>query len=350
VNLIGEHLDYNGGPCLPFAIDRALVVKARRRDDATVHVWSDGRSTSFPLDIRPPGIDGWAAHVAGTVWALADAGHELVGADLVIESDLPPGAGLSSSAALTCGVACALDELAGLGLSRLDIARASQRVENEVIGAPTGLMDQLAVLHGRAGHAVHLDLAADPPGVRDVPLLVDDGGLTLLVIATGVEHAHAESGYAARREECERAAAELEVEHLASVGPDAVLRLDDEALKKRTRHVITETARVRGALRAIDAGAWTQLGTMLTASHASLRDDFEVSCAELDVAADTAVEAGALGARMTGGGFGGSVIALVPQDRVAAVRELVERRFDGGGWPRPDVFAVRPSEGAKLDG
>ena len=151
-----------------------------------------------------------------------------------------------------------------------------------------------------------------------------------------------------RRDDCERAAAELGVEHLASVGPDAVLRLDDETLKKRTRHVITETARVRGAIRALDAGAWAQLGTMLTASHASLRDDFEVSCAELDVAADTAVEAGALGARMTGGGFGGSVIALVPHDRVAAVRELVEQRFDGGGWRRPDIFAVRASDGAAL--
>lgn len=348
MNLIGEHLDYNGGPCLPFAIDRDLVVKVRGRDDSTVNVWSAGQKTSFPLDVQRADISGWAAHVAGTAWVLGDAGHQLVGADLVIESEIPRGAGLSSSAALTCAVGCALDELAGLSLSRLEIARVSQRVENEVIGAPTGLMDQLAVLHGRADHAVHLDLAADPPGVREVPLLVDEADLTLLVIATGVEHAHAESGYAERREECERAGAELGVEHLASVGPDAVLRLDDETLKKRTRHVITETARVRGALRALDVGAWTQLGTMLTASHASLRDDFEVSCAELDVAADTAVEAGALGARMTGGGFGGSVIALVPHDRVAAVRELVERRFDGVGWSRPDVFAVRASDGAAL--
>jgi galactokinase len=348
VNLIGEHLDYNGGPCLPFAIDRALTVKARARDDNLVNVWSGGRKVSFPLTSKPSDVDAWAAHVAGMVWVLGDAGHELAGSDLVIESDLPSGAGLSSSAALTCGVACALDDLTGLELSPLEIARLSQRVENEVIGAPTGLMDQLAVLHGRADHAVHLDLASDPPGVRDVPLLVDDAELTLLVIATGVEHAHADSGYAARRDDCERAAAELGVEHLAGVGPDAVLRLDDEALKKRTRHVITETARVRGAIRALEAGAWAQLGTMLTASHASLRDDFEVSCAELDVAADTAVEAGALGARMTGGGFGGSVIALVPRDRVGAVRELVEQRFDGVGWGRPDIFAVRASDGAAL--
>ena len=348
VNLIGEHLDYNGGPCLPFAIDRDLIVKVRGREDSTIQVWSAGQKTSFPLDVRRDDISGWAAHIAGTAWVLGDAGHELVGADLVIESEIPSGAGLSSSAALTCGVACALDQLAGLGLTRLEIARLSQRVENEVIGAPTGLMDQLAVLHGRADHAVHLDLAADPPGIREVPLLVDEADLTLLVIATGVEHVHADSGYAARREDCERAATELGVEHLASVGPDAVLRLGDETLKRRTRHVITETARVRGAIRALDAGAWAQLGTMLTASHASLRDDFEVSCAELDVAADTAVEAGALGARMTGGGFGGSVIALVPHDRVAAVRELVEQRFDGGGWRRPDIFAVRASDGAAL--
>jgi galactokinase len=348
VNLIGEHLDYNGGPCLPFAIDRALIVKGRVRDDDLVNVWSDGHKVSFPLSTKPGDVDGWAAHVAGTVWVLADGGHAVRGADLVIESELSAGAGLSSSAALTCGVACTLDDLAGLGLSRLDVARVSQRVENEVIGAPTGLMDQLAVLHGRDGHVLAVDALADPPGVREIALPVDDAALALLVIATGVAHQHADSGYATRREECEQAASELGLELLAQAGPDAVLRLDDERLKARTRHVITETARVRGAIRAIEAGAWTQLGTMLTASHASLRDDFEVSCAELDVAVEAAVEAGALGARMTGGGFGGSAIALVPHDRVDAVRELVEQRFDGVGWRKPDIFAVRASGGAAL--
>ena len=353
VNLIGEHLDYNGGPCLPFAIDRALTVKVRARDDGMVNIWSGGRTASFPVTVKPVDIDGWTAHVGGTVWVLGDQGHVVSGADIVIESDLPAGAGLSSSAALTCGVALALDDLGGWGLSRLDVARVSQRVENEIVGAPTGLLDQLAVLHGRAGHAVLVDTLAEPPTVREVPLAAD--GLALVVIATGVTHDLAEGGYAQRRDECRQAADALGLEHLAQAGPDAVLRLADptpgaDVLKARTRHVITETARVRGAVRAIEAGAWTQLGTMLTASHASLRDDFAVSCAELDVTVDAAVEAGALGARMTGGGFGGSVISLVPSERVAAVRELVERRFEGGGWSRPEVFLVSPSDGARLIG
>ncbi len=353
VNLIGEHLDYNGGPCLPFAIDRAITVKARARDDGMVNVWSGGRTASFPVTVQPDDVSGWTTHVGGTVWVLGDQGHVSSGADIVIESDLPAGAGLSSSAALTCGVALALDDLGGWGLSRLDVAHVSQRVENEVVGAPTGLLDQLAVLHGSAGHAVLVDAVAEPPAVREVPLAVEAAGLALVVIGTGVTHELSGGGYAARRDECRRAADALGLEHLAHAGPDAVLRLADptpdaDVLKARTRHVITETARVRGAVRAIEAGAWTQLGTMLAASHASLRDDFAVSCAELDVAVEAAVEAGALGARMTGGGFGGSVISLVPSERVAAVRELVERRFEGGGWPRPDVFLVSPSDGARL--
>jgi galactokinase len=348
VNLIGEHLDYNGGPCLPFAIDRGLVVKARPRDDDTVTVWSEGRTATFAISDSPSDVEPWALHVAGTVSLLAAAGHTIRGADLVIESDLPAGAGLASSAALTCGVAHALGDLSGLGLSALNVALVSQKVENDVIGAPTGLMDQLAVLHGRAGHAVVVQALADPPTVREVPLALDESGLSLLVLATGVAHQHAESGYGARREESQRAAATLGLDHLADAGPDAVLRLDDPTLKSRTRHVITETARVRGAVRALEAGAWAQLGTMLTASHESLRDDYEVSCAELDVTVEAAVEAGALGARMTGGGFGGSAIALVPDDRVGAVRELVGRRFESVGWRQPDVFAVHATDGLAL--
>jgi galactokinase len=342
VNLIGEHLDYSGGLALPFAIDRGLTVKARARDDDTVNVWSDGRKASFTVG---DSSDDWAALVAGVVRAVPGAR----GADLVVESDLPVGAGLSSSAALTCGVACALDDLGSLGLSRMDVAKASQQAEHEASGAPTGLMDQLAVLNGRTGHAVLVDCATDPPSVREVPLDVEPDGLALVVIVTGASHEHGTSGYADRRRECEEAADLLGLDHLAEAGPDAILRLEDETLKARTRHVITETARVRGALRAVESGAWVQLGTMLTASHASLRDDFQVSSAELDVAVDAALEAGALGARMTGGGFGGSAVALVPQDRVRPVRELVEQRYDSVGWSAPDIFVVHPSDGARLE-
>ena len=222
----------------------------------------------------------------------------------------------------------------------------AQRAENGYVGAPVGLIDQLAVLHGAAGHAVLVDTSASPPTTSTVPLGWDDDGLTLLVVNTRAHHQLADGEYAARRDECERAAAELGLEHLADAGLDASFKLTDETLKARTRHVLTETARVRGAVSALNRRAWPQLGAILTASHASLRDDFEVSCPELDVAVEAAVEAGALGARMTGGGFGGSVIALVPLADVAKVRERVEARFSAHQWPQPETFVVHASDGA----
>lgn len=358
VNLIGEHLDYNGGPSLPFAIDRFLTLKARRRDDGVVNVWStlpDGRRerSSFRADVAPSdeALDGWARYVAGAVWALREeTGTTATGVDLVLESDLPLGAGLSSSAALTVGVAAAVDDLAGGGTSPLGLARVAQRAENDFVGAPTGLMDQLAVTFGRDGVAVLTDpLQDDDP--RPVPFDVAAAGLSLLVIDTRVDHAFAaadgeESGYAARRRECEEAATLLGLDHLAAAGLDALVGVQDPVLRRRVQHVFTETARVKAAVRALGDGDWKQLGTVLTASHVSLRDDFEASCAELDVAVEAALEAGALGARMTGGGFGGSAIALVAQSKAGPVRELVERQYEALGWTAPRVFAVRPAPGA----
>ncbi|MEH3032946.1 MAG: galactokinase [Aeromicrobium erythreum] len=350
VNLVGEHLDYNGGPSVPFAIDRFVSIKVRRRDDDAVNVWSTlpGGGTeraAFTTAVAPGEVTGWAGYLAGTVWSLREAEHPVPGADLVLESDLPSGAGLSSSAALTVGTATALADLAGADLDPTTLALLAQRAENDYVGAPTGVMDQLAVAHGRRAHAVRTDPSTTPPGVDVVPFAVADDGLVVLVVDTGVHHAHADGGYADRRRESEAAAAQLGLEHLAAAGPDAILRLEDETLKARTRHVITETARVRAALRALADRAWPQLGTILTASHESLRDDYAVSCAELDVAVEAALEAGALGARMTGGGFGGSAIALVPQDRVDAVTGLVRERFEALGWSRPAVFPVLPADG-----
>ncbi len=350
VNLIGEHLDYNGGPVLPLAIDRSVTVKARARDDGAVNVWTDlpgAAKVTFDAAVRPGQVDGWASYVAGTVWSLAQQGHHVPGVDLVIESRLPSGAGLSSSAATTCGVASALGDLFGLGLDRTTVAVVAQRAESGFVGAPVGLMDQLAVLEGAAGNAVLIDTAVTPHTTRRIPLGWEDDGLVLAVIATGAHHALADGEYAARREECERAAAELGLDHLAEAGLDATVRLEDETLKARTRHVLTETARVRGALNALSRRAWPQLGTILTASHASLRDDFEVSCPELDVAVEAALEAGALGARMTGGGFGGSAIALVEPEKVQALRERVEARYVAHQWSRPEVFAVHAADGAR---
>lgn len=349
MNLIGEHLDYNGGPVLPLAIDRSVTVKVRLRDDGVVNVWSDlpgAAKMTFPTSVQPGDVEGWATYAAGTIWSLVDAGHALTGADLVIESRLPSGAGLSSSAATTCGIAAALDDAHGLGLDRTQVALLAQRAESGFVGAPVGLMDQLAVLHGTAGHAVQIDTAVTPHTTRLVPLGWEDDGLVLVVIATGVHHALADGEYAARREECERAAEELGIEWLAQATLDATVALTDDTLKARTRHVLTETARVRGAVNAISRRAWPQLGTILTASHASLRDDFEVSCPELDVAVEAALEAGALGARMTGGGFGGSAIALVAPEQVQPVRERIEARYLAHQWSRPEVFTVHAADGA----
>ena len=351
VNLIGEHLDYNGGPVLPMAIDRSLTIKVRRRDDDTVNVWSDrdgSSKASFAVSVQPGDIDDWAAYVAGTVWSLTEAGHSFAGVDIVVESGLPSGAGLSSSAALTCGIAAAIDELFGLGISRMDLALIAQRAESGYVGAPVGIMDQLAVLYGEEGHAVLIDTATAPPTTTTVSLGWEEAGLILLVVATGAHHSLADGEYAARREECERAAAELGLEHLSQAGLDATVKLTDEVLKARTRHVLTETARVRAAVSALNRAAWPQLGAIFTASHESLRDDFEVSCPELDVAVEAALEAGALGARMTGGGFGGSVIALVPLDKVAAVRERVEARYEAHRWNAPEAFVVHAAGGAHL--
>lgn len=347
VNLIGEHLDYNGGPVLPIAIDRQVQVKARLRDDGRVRVWSAGDAIEFGTGVLPGEVTGWGAYVAGVVWSLREAGHALPGADIVIDSDLPTGAGLSSSAALECGVAVAALESTGVELSPVSTALLAQRAENEYVGVPSGSMDQLASMCGRAGHALFIDTAEDPPTVEPVAAEWVDDGLRLLVIDTRASHSLADGEYAKRRAECDAAAEQLGVKHLAAAGIDAVLRIEDPTTKRRVRHVITETARTRSAVRALRERHWTQLGTILTASHASLRDDFEVSAAELDVAVDTCLEHGALGARMTGGGFGGSAIALVGADRTDEVAKQVRAAFAHAEFAEPRTFVVAPAAGAR---
>lgn len=349
MNLIGEHLDYNGGPVLPMAIDRHVTVKARRRTDRMVNVWTElpgSTKASFPVTVEPDDIDGWAKYAAGTIWAFTQAGHRLTGIDLVIESGLGSGAGLSSSAAITCGIASALNHEHQLGLDLNDLALLTRRAEADFVGVPVGQMDQLAVLYGREGHALLMDMSQERPVPEQLPVTWTDDGLELAVISTGAYHRLANGEYAKRREECERAAAELGLEHLAQATLDATVKLTDETLKARTRHVLTETARVRGAVTAIKRRSWPQLGTILTASHASLRDDYQVSAAELDVSVETALEVGALGARMTGGGFGGSAIALIESGKVGRLREKIEDQFSQRHWDKPEVFVVHAAEGA----
>jgi galactokinase len=348
-NLIGEHTDYNQGWVLPFALDLGVTVAAGRRGDGLLAIRSR-QAPGTPADLQlaalaPGAVTGWAAYPAGVAWALREAGHPLAGgASMAIDSDLPQGAGLSSSAALECAAALALDGLHGLGLPRPQLATLAQRAENDFVGVPSGIMDQSASLLSRAGHALLLDCRT---GVTaDVPLDPAAAGLALLIVDTGARHALGDGRYAQRRSECEQAAARLGVGSLRDVtSPAEVGRLDDPVLRRRARHVVTENGRVKQAVALLTRGDLAGVGPLLYASHASLRDDFEVSWPEADVAVDAAMAAGALGARMMGGGFGGSALALVPAGQ-RAVGAAITAEFARRGWPSPAFFPAVPSAGA----
>jgi galactokinase len=363
VNLIGEHTDYNEGFVLPFAIGARTSVAASHRDDGLLALASaqfPGKIRTMPLvKIGPRAVSGWTAYPAGVAWALGLAGRGAAtagsgGASLYINSAVPTGSGLSSSAALECAVALALHDLNGLGESRAELALACQRAENEVVGAPTGIMDQFASLFGEHGSAVFIDCRT----VRgeNVPLPLEPAGLEIVLADTRERHAHAAGGYVDRRASCDRAARILGVRALRDVGVDdlekAAGALDLETFR-RLRHVVTEDERVLAAVAALRTGALESdpaaLGALLTASHASMRDDFEITTPALDLAAATAVEAGAVGARMTGGGFGGAVIALVPRERAAQTAEAVAAAFARAGFSAPRLSTVAPSDGARRD-
>jgi galactokinase len=329
VNLVGEHTDYNGGPCLPIPLPHSTWAAVALRDDAEVRVASaQADGTWSGADVSPGRVAGWAAYVTGVVWALREAGVSVPGLDVFVDSMVPVGAGLSSSAALECAMALALAPDADPRLLR----DACVRAETESVGAPTGGLDQTVVLLGRPGHALLIDFADG--STHDVPWHPEDAGLRLLVVDTGVAHANAGGGYARRRAECEAAADALGRPLGAATAAD-VDRLADPLLRRRARHVVSECDRVRGAVRHLGAGDWPALGRDLDASHDSLRDDFEVSCPELDLAVDTARSAGARGARLTGGGFGGSAIALVPEADVERVTSAVDSAFAAAGLALP---------------
>jgi galactokinase len=343
VNLIGEHTDYNEGYVLPVAIDLSCWVAGRRRDDGRLRLVS-AQLGPAEASATPTGesVTGWAAYVAGTAWAL---GLEH-GADLFVDSDVPAGAGLSSSAALECAAGLALASLAGVGVDPTDLALAGQRAENQVVGAPVGVMDQMASVHGAAGSALFLDCRTLEH--RQVPL--PGGDLQLVVVDTRVAHAHATGGYAERRRDCESAAEVLGVAALR----DATLEQVDAAAgrlgerrARRGRHVVTENDRVLATVAALEASDPGALGPLFAASHASLRDDFEVSCAELDLAVSAANGAGAVAARMTGGGFGGSAVALVPAAQVADVTSACRAAAAQAGAPEPVVRVVRSADAAR---
>ncbi len=352
VNLIGEHVDYNGGRCLPYALPHGTYAAASRREDDRVTVRSlqvEEPWTGSLGALGPGAVSGWVSYVAGVLWALRQDGVDVPGLDLVLDSRVPVGAGLSSSAALECAVALAACTAAGVEVDdpmRRRIIAACVRAENEVAGASTGGMDQSVAVLARGGHALLLDFAGAEP--RQVPWDPDAAGLELVVVDTRVHHALNDGGYASRRQDCETAARSLGVGRLAEVTDlDAALaRLDDDRLRRRTRHVVTEVARVDAAVDALEDGDYGRLGELFTASHRSLRDDFEVSCEELDAVVEVGLGQGALGARMTGGGFGGSAIVLVPADRAPQVEEAVATAFRERGWDAPGMLRGSPGPGA----
>src|SRR4051794_14132570 len=352
VNLIGEHTDYNGGLVLPVALAHATYAAAAPRSDGVVRVTSSDVGAPWTGEIGslgPGAVDGWAAYVAGVLWALREQGHPVPGMDVLVHGTVPLGAGLSSSAALECSVAmaaCALLSIEVDEAERRRLVAACVRAETEFAGAPTGGMDQSVSLLAAEGAALLVDF--DRGTSRAIPLALTQAGLTLLVTDTRVQHAHVDGGYAARRADCEAAAEALGVPTLREATLDSLGGIDDERVRRRATHIVTEIARVRDVVAAVSAADWAAVGSVFAASHASMRDDFEISCPELDLTVATAVEAGAVGARMTGGGFGGSAVAVVPTERVDAVVRAVDTAFAAAGFRPPQHLVAEPSGAAAV--
>ncbi|HWS51858.1 MAG TPA: galactokinase [Microbacterium sp.] len=362
VNLIGEHTDYNDGFVLPFAIPhRTFAAVGARRDgrvrvastfaDAPVEVSLDELGSLFPTAPgSAPAVPEWAAYPLGVAWALQQSGAAGPGVDVAIASDVPVGAGLSSSAAIEGATASALNDLWNVGLDRTALARIGRRAENEAVGAPTGIMDQMASMRGEVDAAIFLDCRTLQAQL--VPVGIAEADLAILVIDTRVKHAHSTGGYGERRASCERGAAIMGVSSLrdVSVGDlERARQLMDDVTFRRVRHVITENQRVLDTVRVLREAGARAIGDLLVASHASMRDDFEISVPELDTAVEAALAAGAIGARMTGGGFGGAAIALIEQDAVDAVSDAVTAAFAASDFTAPHIFTVTPSAGAHRD-
>ncbi|WP_326802816.1 galactokinase [Streptomyces sp. NBC_01788] len=354
VNLIGEHTDYNDGFVMPFALPHVTTAAVARRDDGVLRLHSadaPGGPVELRLDELAPESDrDWTAYPAGVVWALREAGHEVTGADVHLTSTVPTGAGLSSSAALEVVVALALNDLYALGLKGWRLARLCQRAENVYVGAPTGIMDQTASACCESGHALFLDTR--DLSQRQVPFDLAAEGLRLLVVDTRVEHAHSGGEYGRRRAGCEKGAALLGVDALRDIphdGLDAALAelAGEEEVARLVRHVVTENGRAERVVSLLESGDIRAIGPILTEGHASLRDDFRVSCPELDLVVDTALASGALGARMTGGGFGGSAIVLTDTADVPTLTKAMEDAFTKAGHTGPRVFEAVPSAGAR---
>ncbi len=339
VNLIGEHTDYNGGFVLPCAIDRRLAV-----------AMGTGEGGLYSADFdetRPAGgkDSSWAGYPRGVAWAMGKAGHEVGPFRAAFAGDVPLGSGLSSSAAIEAATALALDALFGFGIGRKDLAVLCQRAENDYLGVASGIMDQYASLLCQAGSALLVDCRSLE--ARNVPLDLEGAGLALVVCDTRVERGLADTGYNDRRATCESAARTLGVEELRDATEDDLDRLSGEELK-RARHVVSENARVLQAVGALENGDFDEFGRLMYASHASLRDDYEVSTRELDAFVEVSEEHGARGARLTGAGFGGCAIALVAAGKTAALAKTCAEVFAGRGFEEPVFYEFVPSAGAEV--
>ncbi len=352
INLIGEHTDYNSGLCLPVALSVGTSVRATRRSDDRFQIRSAQQAQGWSgalAEAGPGSVAGWAAYATGVLWALAEAGHDVPGMDLELDGSVPLGAGLSSSASLEAAVAVAAVAMAGRTLDddlRRELVAVCRRAETEAVGAPTGGLDQTAVLLAAPATALLLDFADD--SVRRLTCDPEAADLALVVVDTRVTHAHSDGDYGSRRAECEAAAAALGVASLREVPSGAVDSLEDDVLRRRARHIVTENARVTQVADALERGDWSTVGGLFTESHHSMRDDFEISCPELDLVVQTSLEAGALGARMTGGGFGGSAIVLVRSDGVPDTQDALTGAFERAGLVAPAFLDGSPAAGASI--
>ncbi|MFM2023223.1 MAG: galactokinase [Actinomycetota bacterium] len=349
-NLIGEHTDYNNGFVFPFGIDRRTYVALSPRQDMLCRVASGLSEEIYEYELSqtmPTQLD-WALYPLGVAWTMQEKAK--FGFDAYFVSEVPIGAGLSSSAAIECSIGIALNEIWEAGYSKQQIALLGQKAENEVVGAPTGIMDQTASMLAKSDAAVLIDCKTLETEL--VPLGLSSQGLVVAVIDTRVSHRHSDGGYRSRREACEKGAKIMGVESLRELTVsdlDAAKQKMDDVTFRRSRHVITENQRVLEAVNALRAGEMNQLGQLLLQSHASMRDDFEISIDELDTAVEVAMRVGAVGSRMTGGGFGGAAIAIIDQSKLEMLSAECKREFLANGFAEPNVFAVTPSDGARRD-
>jgi galactokinase len=349
VNLIGEHTDYNDGFVLPFALPQRTIAAVGPAPDGRWSVCSTLAPEPVTFGVTEPGdVTGWGAYVAGVVWALQDAGFEVPPARIAIASDVPLGSGLSSSAALESSVLTALIDLGGLDVPLERRPAIAQRAENVYVGAPTGILDQSASIRCQDGRALFLDCRSYE--IDQIPFDLAAEGLAILVINSNAPHQHVDGEYGERRKSCEAAAAILGVPALRDVStealPQALERLDDDVLRRRARHIVTENQRVLDTVSLLRSGRVREIGPLLTASHASMRDDFEITVDEVDVAVESALAAGAYGARMTGGGFGGCVLALIDADRAGATAAAVAEAYDERGFTAPTSWVATAGPGA----